>query len=305
MQPIRTILCAIDFSPDSRDALRAALALGRRTPVHILALHVVEPLLAEASVAMRMDQSLKGESETALGLFVQAEAKRIAPSASVTTMVRAGTPEREILSCAAERGADLIAVGSRGLGGASRLFFGSVSEKVLRRSELPVLAVPCVDERAPFVPPAGVLAALDVDATAEAGAAAAVDFARLLDLPLRFIHVVPAMPGGWRWTQGREMSAAGRIERARRRLVDVAAALHLQPDIDVRVGSPALTIAEAAGERAGTLIVVGVNAGNPLARLGTTAYRIVCASAVPVVAIPLNASATGPAAPETAAATSA
>jgi nucleotide-binding universal stress UspA family protein len=61
--------------------------------------------------------------------------------ASVTTQYRRGEPSHEILAVAAEVKADLIVMGSRGLGQIGGLILGSVSERVLHRANIPVLIV--------------------------------------------------------------------------------------------------------------------------------------------------------------------
>lgn len=59
---------------------------------------------------------------------------------------RFGNPAEEILSEAVDRSAQMIVLGSRGLRGAARLFGGSVSSEVVRRSRIPVLIVPMEPE---------------------------------------------------------------------------------------------------------------------------------------------------------------
>lgn len=60
---------------------------------------------------------------------------------SVTTSVRNGDFAEEILAAAAERKADMIAIGSRGLGSLSGTVLGSVSQKVLHHADGIVVAV--------------------------------------------------------------------------------------------------------------------------------------------------------------------
>jgi len=55
-----------------------------------------------------------------------------------TTMVRRGEAVAEILSGAAETGADLIAMTTHGRSGLSRLLFGSVAAAVVSHAEVPV-----------------------------------------------------------------------------------------------------------------------------------------------------------------------
>ena len=68
------------------------------------------------------------------------EARRaLVSSAVVETEVRRGTAAEQIIDCARELGADLIAVGATGLTGLARFFIGSVAERVLRHAETDVL----------------------------------------------------------------------------------------------------------------------------------------------------------------------
>lgn len=78
------------------------------------------------------------------------EAIRILEDAGLKTIRihRFGNPAEEILSEAAEQSAQMIVLGSRGLRGAARLFGGSVSADVVRRSHIPVLIVPLQPEAA-------------------------------------------------------------------------------------------------------------------------------------------------------------
>lgn len=57
------------------------------------------------------------------------------------TLVLTGLPELAICR-EARRGYDLVAMGSRGRGAVSSLFLGSVAQRVLARSPIPVLVVP-------------------------------------------------------------------------------------------------------------------------------------------------------------------
>lgn len=62
-------------------------------------------------------------------------------TANVTVVTRTGSPAEEITDAAKELGADLIVVGSRGLGGVQSAFLGSVSDRVLHLAHCPVLVV--------------------------------------------------------------------------------------------------------------------------------------------------------------------
>ncbi|WP_336343930.1 universal stress protein [Halalkalicoccus ordinarius] len=59
----------------------------------------------------------------------------------VRTHLIEGSPAREIVDFATEEGCDLIVMGTHGRGGIDRLLLGSVAERVVRGSPVPVLTV--------------------------------------------------------------------------------------------------------------------------------------------------------------------
>jgi nucleotide-binding universal stress UspA family protein len=75
--------------------------------------------------------------------------------AGITTLIDIafGRPAREIVEYAENRGMDLIAMCTHGRSGVSRWFLGSVADKVLRGTHLPIMLIrPPGVTRQPFVP---------------------------------------------------------------------------------------------------------------------------------------------------------
>ncbi len=74
---------------------------------------------------------------------ILAEATTACTTAGVRSIEMTGEGEAvdEILNIAKDEHVDLIALGTHGRHGLSRLFLGSVSEGVLRRADVPVLVV--------------------------------------------------------------------------------------------------------------------------------------------------------------------
>jgi nucleotide-binding universal stress UspA family protein len=136
----RSILCPVDFSAHSRAALRYAAALARRSGCHLVVVYVNDPLLAIAAATKSDARALIHASEHDLRRFV------ISVTASrpmnVTLVTTAGKPAREIVNVAERHGCDLIVMGYRGVGGASKLLFGSTTEGVVKATSVPVLAIP-------------------------------------------------------------------------------------------------------------------------------------------------------------------
>ena len=138
-----TIVCPVDFSNYSLRALRYGTVLAGRFGGRVTVLHVANRLLAQAATAAydvaAMNRDTNAELR-ALADAIAAKAGGVTPE--IRTVVRVGDPAAEIIKGADEEDADLIVMGTHGRSGYRRMFFGSVTEQVLRRSSVPVLAVP-------------------------------------------------------------------------------------------------------------------------------------------------------------------
>lgn len=141
------ILVPFDGSTGAEEALSKACELARLTGGQILILTVYRhQAMLEASLSMvrveepaNLDDVLRGHAtevaEHAKALATDARVER------VRAFVKAGQPARTIIEFARDRGADLIVIGSRGLGSVERYLLGSVSHKVTGLAQCPVLVV--------------------------------------------------------------------------------------------------------------------------------------------------------------------
>ena len=139
----RSILCPVDFSAHSERALRYALDLAALAKAHLTILTVVDAFMDAATIASRTHDTLSAQTQQEIkSLLERATATRGQPYERVGIAIEVGEPAREILKQVEESEADLIVMGTQGLEGPKRLFFGSTTERVLRESRVPVLAVP-------------------------------------------------------------------------------------------------------------------------------------------------------------------
>lgn len=137
------ILCAVDFSPASMQALGFALDLAQQAHGRVTLLHVIEWLAeheprtyAHFNVP-EYRRYLKDEAHERLRALI-AEEPRLR---GVEDVVGTGRAYREILGLAAEQHADLIVMGAQGRGGVGLALFGSTTQQVVRAAECPVLTV--------------------------------------------------------------------------------------------------------------------------------------------------------------------
>jgi len=296
MTPFTSILCAVDFSEHSRQAVLTAASLASRHHVPLRLIHVIEMLLAEAAAAAYDEQQLRAAAAAEIESFSAAVCTAAGLVVERIPEVRIGRPDREILEAAEDHDAGVIVLGTHGLGGFRKLFFGSVTERVLRKATCPVLAVP-LDERrhepGPYLV-REVLAALELDETALPLALAAQHFATAVGASLTLVHAVCPVHAAGPWTAAFDDGCPARIERARSSLELIAQVIEPQrpPAVVVRRGTPAEEVADVAASRTDLMIVVGLGGGWMLHRPGSTAYRVFCLATAPVLALPPEAIAT-------------
>lgn len=117
-----------------------ALHIASDDGAEYLLVHVVMPLVLppEATGAPPLDLSELHESAEAYLEDVADRVRGRVPSVKTRVLEDAHTA-RAILQYAAESGADLVAMETHGRSGLSRLLLGSVADKVVRGSGVPVL----------------------------------------------------------------------------------------------------------------------------------------------------------------------
>lgn len=135
-----SILVAYDASDPAREALECAF--DSLADDDIIVLYVINPVDADTADEMLLPgmENYRTElRERAEELLDEARKTAEERGVDVETETAVGAPDREIVRFAAENDIDHIVIGSHGREGASRVLLGSVAEKVVRRSSVPVL----------------------------------------------------------------------------------------------------------------------------------------------------------------------
>jgi nucleotide-binding universal stress UspA family protein len=286
------IMCPIDFSDYSQRALRYAALLVRRLEAQLTVLHVNEPLLVATDTVV---YARRPEEETRAELrhFVdEALAGDEFHLPEVATLVAEGHPAEEIVKAADENGVDLIVMGSHGLSGYRKIFIGSTTERVLRRTFIPVAAVPLAESTFSLEnalrPGAGpVLAAVDFSEPSRHAARMVADIANELGLGLLLLHIVKPLRTIVKWRKQAAASDEARIAEARQRLEKLAASIAAAKTL-VLTGHPADDIAAAAIQRNASLVAMGLRGEGGLfaPSPGSIAYRTLCLAPMPILAVP-------------------
>ncbi len=138
------VLIPLDGSASSVKAAGYTLRLAEHEGCEVIAVHVADEQIAEElaryadcpveAVVERMKQS-------GAGYIDDVRQKGQEKGVKVTGEVLVGIPHQVVLAMAAEKKADLIVMGKVGRKGPRRVLIGSVTERVIEQSSVPVLVV--------------------------------------------------------------------------------------------------------------------------------------------------------------------
>jgi nucleotide-binding universal stress UspA family protein len=135
------ILVPTDGSPGGGDAVEEALDIAELSGGTVHALFVVDTrdysTLPEAKW-LTLESELEGRGEQAVAAVADRAEEREVP---VETAIERGVPHERILEYADEQDVDVVVMGTHGRSGLDRFLIGSVTEKVVRSADVPVLTV--------------------------------------------------------------------------------------------------------------------------------------------------------------------
>lgn len=145
----RKILVPTDFSESSIRAIRLAVELARHSGGEITILHVgILPHIYSAELGMsggvgplftQAGEEMAREQRHHMEKIAKSE---IPDSVHHRTVIREGYPPQEVLAQVLDGGHDVVVMGTHGRTGLKRVLLGSVAERVIRESPVPVLVSP-------------------------------------------------------------------------------------------------------------------------------------------------------------------
>ncbi|GIW16236.1 MAG: universal stress protein UspA [Tepidiforma sp.] len=204
----------------------------------------------------------------------------------VTCDVVVGPPAKEILQAAET--ASYVVIATHGRGGFKAMVLGSVADKVIRGSKVPVLAEPGTE--APEPPGNGrpILVALDGSEDAEKGLALARELAAKAELPLVLLRAYSVPPPAGIEFSYYPADLSATLEAAAREYLQ-ATAKPGERTVLVQ-GDAATAILEVAEQEKASLIVMTSTGKGLLKRLalGSTTDRVVHGTHRPVLVVPTH-----------------
>jgi len=301
---IKHVLCPVDFSDFSRHAFDRAVAVARGygadiTVLHVLPVPSVVPALPygpEGPGPFGFEAVDKDRARAELSRFLGTEHSIGVPVHHEA--IEAPSVHREILLQTSKKSADLVVLGTHGRSGFEHLFLGSVAEKTLRTSRVPVLVVPPQARDvvpAPNEPFRSVLCAVDFSQDSGRALAYAAALAGHGAGRLTLLHVVEPMPTTSDPMVGPPFDIAGyelRLEQSARaqlqKLAPASEAVGCEVETVVARGKAYNEILRIAAARLVDVIVLGVHGRNAFDRLffGSTTEHVIRRARCPVLAVP-------------------
>lgn len=298
MLAFKHILFPTDFSASSERAEATAVGLASAFDARLTLLHVWS--VPNAGYAEALSWPIDEMEVAARKELAKAHARVAKLHTSTEAVLRTGREWQCILDQVKEGGVDLIVMGTHGRHGLPRLVLGSVAEKVVRLSPVPVLTLRAADDeretqatRPPVViPPQNILVATDFSPAAESALDQAIALAEKVGAEVHVLHayqlpiigfpdgvVVPDAEIASRIIGWAEKELAACVARRK------ASSVKITPILEQ--ADPREAVLTVAKRISADLVVVGTHGRRGIARalIGSTAEAILRASPFPVLTI--------------------
>lgn len=299
------ILSATDGSEDANLALREAVDIAEKIGSELHVVHVGTPVcLPRYYEGLDMKEYIEEEEKElerrAQRLLAdQVEKIKAAGGSVVQAHLRTGKPDEEIVALADELGAELIVMGSRGLGRVRRALMGSVSDSVVRHAYCPVMVVRREEHGEALSSSKRILLATDGSKDAELAARTSGGLAQKTGSELHAVYVrpriIPHRPGyyvGPEVMEDAERKEREGLEQEAQRLLEAQVGEVREAGGNVarahlRVGRPDEEIVDLAEELGVGLILMGSRGQGRIRRalLGSVSDSVVRHAHCPVMVV--------------------
>ncbi|WP_135827894.1 universal stress protein [Halorussus halobius] len=282
------ILLPVDGSEGTDEAVAHALDVAERFDATASVVHVADTNRDSVTVVgTEVVDALEREGEEIVESTAETARRR---GVDVRTEVVQGDPASAIAEYAAERGMDLVAMPTHGRSTIGEYVLGSVTERVVRLAEVPVLTVRTRGEARTAFPYESVLVATDGSEAARAATDRGVELAAALDAAVQAVSVVDDASLG---PDVRSEAASRKLDGDATEAASAAADRAREAGVEdvaetVRHGDVHGEILAAVEETDADAVVLGTSGRGGVDRvlLGSVAERVVRTSPVPVLTVP-------------------
>ena len=291
MRLFKKIVCPIDFSEYSDLAFQYAVALAEENDSKLIVCHSILDfaqafVYLEGNYAETVYDAMVSSAIVRLEEFVGKFHSTVKPSQRIMR----GNPAQTTLDLSTRENADLIVMGTHGIGGYDRFLMGSVTNKVLHKATMPVLVV-CKPTHH-FITKEGprrvainhILCALDLESNNKQFVDLALSIARMYDAEIQFLHVIekPAATD----PHEQEQETLDKLKK----MIDPEKEEWCKAACSIKRGRAANEILKTVDEEAIDLLVMGHHSRRPIDELflGSVAKKLVSTSNCPVMVVRLT-----------------
>lgn len=143
MMQIKNILVPIDFSTSSYQVFELGHCLAKQNGANLHLIHVIDPVYCEEPQPKitEADFIRKIRFENAREELRKFKFEVPHSEVEITEVLVEGIPHKEILSYASQNDIDMIVIASHGWTNLSHMLMGSIADKIMRQSGVPVICV--------------------------------------------------------------------------------------------------------------------------------------------------------------------
>jgi nucleotide-binding universal stress UspA family protein len=151
---LKKVIIALDYDPTAQKVAEIGFSIAKSMKAEVILLHVISDPVYYSSVEYSPIMGFSGFMETAQiqlnsvdslkkasQLFLDKSKEHLGDKA-IKTVVKEGDLSESILKAAKELNADIIVIGSHSRRWLDEILLGSVTEKVLHQTSLPLLIIP-------------------------------------------------------------------------------------------------------------------------------------------------------------------
>jgi nucleotide-binding universal stress UspA family protein len=267
----KKILCPMDFFPASERAFDYALSLASKYGASVHVLHVISRIVPTVSdKPVRTSPKTREEETQAKRELKRLQDKAAKASVPIETEIRIGDIDVQIIDTIKDVGADLQILGTHGRRGLELWIMGSVAERMMRHSPVPLIVLGAKAA----APPRRVLVTTDFSKGTPDAIAHAVSIGEKFAAKVTILHVIEAEP---------PLKLKADINRQLAGLVPTG-------DTRLETGTPYSTILDVIKEMKPGLVVMNTHGQGMVERvlIGSTVERVVrgVGGSCPVLLVP-------------------
>jgi nucleotide-binding universal stress UspA family protein len=278
---IKKILVPVDFSECSNKAVDFALHLGEKFNAHITLLHVVTLFHEDVNEDTRLqdyEKIVQIKEQWINGKLKEHQITADQHKVNIeSVLLRGFTASDKILEYIQENNFDLVVIGSHGRTGIKHFLQGSISEKVVRLSNIPVLTIHHSTKK---YQPEIILVPIDFSKFSKIAVEYALFFCRQFHSKIIFLHIIEQVihPAFYAASIESVFQVDPELkQRTLKKLAEFVNTSEVEAEYLVLEGKAYIEIVDTAKERNVDLVVMATQGltGLDYFLMGSTAERVV------------------------------